>query len=93
MGRRQSRGQSVLAARCAAISTFALLGCVAAQGTLRALLAFAWVLLAIAAIGFEWVARRRLADAARAARPRTKPPASGPGRGSRARRRPSGGSQ
>jgi hypothetical protein len=57
--RRQSGGQSVTAVRCALLSTVALLACAVAQGTLRALLAFLWVLLALAAMGFEWSARRR----------------------------------
>jgi hypothetical protein len=57
--RNQPRGQSRDAARCAVISTFALIGCAAAQGTLRALLAFIWVLLLIAALALEWTARRR----------------------------------
>ena len=60
MRRNQPRGQSRNAARCAVLSTFALIGCAAAQGTLRALLAFVWVLLVIAALGLEWSARRRV---------------------------------
>jgi hypothetical protein len=60
MRRNQPRGQSVNAARCAVLSTFALLGCAVAQGTLRALLAFLWVVLLITALALEWTARRRL---------------------------------
>jgi hypothetical protein len=64
MRRQQPRGQSVNAVRCALVSTFALLGCAVAQGTLRALLAFLWVLLLMTAFGLEWSARRRLRDEA-----------------------------
>jgi hypothetical protein len=60
MRRNNPRGQSVNAARCAALSTVALLGCAVAQGSLRALLAFVWVVLLITALGLEWTARRRL---------------------------------
>ena len=60
MRRNQPRGQSRDAARCAVISTFALLGCAATQGTARAVLAFVWVILLIAAVALEWSARRRL---------------------------------
>ena len=81
MRRNQPRGQSRDAARCAVLSTFALIGCAAAQGTLRALLAFIWVLLLIAALGLEWNARRRLraAQAAPAVKgsPRDRPPGAG----------------
>jgi hypothetical protein len=71
MRRRQPRGQSVNAVRCALLSTFALLGCAVAQGTLRALLAFLWVLLLMTAFGLEWSARRRVRDEAqKRARPR-----------------------
>jgi hypothetical protein len=42
------------------LSTFALLGCAVAQGTLRALLAFVWVVLLIAALALEWNARRHV---------------------------------
>jgi hypothetical protein len=56
--RNQPRGQSRDAARCAVLSTFALIGCAATQGTLRALFAFVWVILLIAALGLEWNARR-----------------------------------
>jgi hypothetical protein len=62
MRRKQPRGQSVNAARCAAASTFALLGAAIAQGSLRALLAFIWVILLIAALTLEWKARRRLRE-------------------------------
>jgi Flp pilus assembly protein TadB len=69
--RRQQRGQSVNAVRCALLSTFALLGCAVAQGTLRALLAFLWVLLLMTAFGLEWSARRRLREQAKtSAKPR-----------------------
>jgi hypothetical protein len=60
MRRNQPRGQSVDAARCAVVSTFALLGCAVAQGTLRAVLAFLWVILLVTALALEWSARRRL---------------------------------
>jgi hypothetical protein len=62
MRRNQPRGQSVNAARCAAASTFALLGAAVLQGSLRALLAFIWVILLIAALALEWNARRRLRE-------------------------------
>jgi hypothetical protein len=78
MRRNQPRGQSVEAARLAVISTLALLGCAVAQGTLRALLAFLWVILLVAAVALEWSARRRLrqAQAAEAAKgsSRDRPP-------------------
>jgi hypothetical protein len=81
MRRNQPRGQSRAAARCAVLSTFALLGCAVAQGTLRALLAFLWVILLIAALALEWSARRRVrqAQAAQAAqqRGRGRPPGAG----------------
>jgi hypothetical protein len=68
--RNRLRGQSLTAARCAAISTFALLGAVVFHGTLRALLAFAWVVLALSAFGLESSARRRVrAESAAAAKP------------------------
>jgi hypothetical protein len=82
--RDQPRGQSRDAARCAVLSTFALIGCAAAQGALRALLAFIWVLLLIAALALEWNARRRMRaeqapqDAGRSSRHRR------PGAGGRA---------
>jgi hypothetical protein len=66
---RPARGQSVTAARCAVISTFALLLCLVTQGSLRALLAFTWVALTITAMGLEWIARRRLRAAQAAAPP------------------------
>jgi hypothetical protein len=69
--RNQPRGQSRDAARCAVLSTFALIGCAAAQGTLRAFLAFVWVILLIAALALEWNARRRVREAA-AAPPKSK---------------------
>jgi hypothetical protein len=63
------------------LSTVALIGCAAAQGTLRALLAFTWVILLSAALVLEWSARRRWRDeqAAQAAKhsPRDRPPAAG----------------
>jgi hypothetical protein len=66
--RNRPRGQSPTAARCAAISTLALFGSIVAHGTLRALLAFTWVVLALSAFGLEWSARRRArAEAASAA--------------------------
>ena len=67
MRRNQPRGQSRNAARCAVLSTFALLGCAVTQGSLRALLAFLWVLLLIAALALEWSARRRVRQAERRA--------------------------
>lgn len=72
MRRDKPRGQSVNAARCAALSTLALLGCAVAQGTLRALLAFLWVVLLISALALEWTARRRLKPQAGAGRPRNR---------------------
>jgi hypothetical protein len=57
--RNQPRGQSRNAVRCAVLSTVALIGSVAAQGTLRALLSFIWVILLIAAWALESSARRR----------------------------------
>jgi hypothetical protein len=60
MRRGRSRGQSVNAARCGLLSTFALLGCAATQGTVRATLAFVWVVLLVTAVALEWSARRRL---------------------------------
>jgi uncharacterized membrane protein YfcA len=57
--RNQPRGQSRNAVRCAVLSTFALIGSAVAQGTPRALLAFTWVVLLIAALVLEWSARRR----------------------------------
>ena len=57
--RNQPRGQSSNAVRCAIFSTFALIGSAATQGTSRALLAFIWVVLLIAAVTLEWSARRR----------------------------------
>ena len=74
--RNQPRGQSRDAARCAILSTFALVGCAATQGTLRALLAFLWVVLLIAALALEWNSRRR--------RARVEEPAPAKGRGRRA---------
>jgi hypothetical protein len=63
------------------LSTVALMGCAAAQGTPRALLAFSWVMLLSAAFALEWSARRRWRDeqAAQAAEhsPRDRPPAAG----------------
>jgi hypothetical protein len=44
--------------RCAIVSSVALLGCLVAQGSLRAVLAAVWVLTAITAMGLEWNARR-----------------------------------
>jgi hypothetical protein len=90
--RNQPRGQSRDAARFAVLSTFALLGCAVAHGTLRALLGFIWVILLITALALEWSARRRLrrAQAAQATKrsTRDRPPGGGgraPGR-TRARR-------
>jgi hypothetical protein len=87
--RNQPRGQSRDAARFAVLSTFALLGCAVAQGTLRALLGFIWVILLITALALEWSARRRLRRAQAAKRSsRDRPPGAGgraPGR-TRARR-------
>jgi hypothetical protein len=57
--RKQPRGQSRNAVRCAVLSTFALIGSAVAQGSPRALLAFTWVVLLIAALALEWSARRR----------------------------------
>jgi hypothetical protein len=74
MRRNQPRGQSVNAARCAVASTFALLGAAIAQGTLRALLAFLWVVLLIAALALEWNARRRLRETPPPTRRRPAPP-------------------
>jgi hypothetical protein len=79
MRRDTPRGQSRNAARCGVLSTFALLGCAVAQGTLRALLAFVWVVLLITALALEWTARRRL-----------KPQAGGPRAAGRPRNRRSG---
>jgi hypothetical protein len=62
MRRNRPRGQSVNAARCAAASTFALLGAAITQGSARALLAFIWVILLIAGLALEWNARRRLRE-------------------------------
>lgn len=62
MPRTAARGGSVNAARCAAISTIALLGCAVAHGSLRALLAFTWVSLTVAALALEWGARRRVTN-------------------------------
>jgi hypothetical protein len=62
MRRNQPRGASRDAARCAALSTVALLGCAVAHGSLRAVLAFIWVILLIAAFALEWTARRRLRE-------------------------------
>lgn len=73
MRRNQPRGQSVNAARCALISTVALLGCAVTQGSIRAILAFVWVLLLITAFALEWSARRR-------ARPQGSPKARPKGR-------------
>jgi hypothetical protein len=85
--RNQPRGQSAHAARCAVISTFALIGCAASQGTLRALLAFIWVVLLIAGLVLEWRARRRLREAQAATATkgsaRDRPP--GPGAGASGR--------
>jgi hypothetical protein len=68
--RRQLRGQSLTAARCAAISTFALLGAIAFHGTLRALLAFTWLVLALSAFGLESSARRRVRAEGKPVRPK-----------------------
>lgn len=91
MRRNQPRGQSVDAARFAVISTFALLGCAVAQGTLRAVLAFIWVILLVTALALEWSARRRLrqAQAAQAAKrsSRDRPPGAGGRAPSRTRAR------
>jgi hypothetical protein len=57
--RRQPGGQSPTAIRLAIISTVLLVACAAVQGSARALLAFIWVLLVIAALVLEWSARRR----------------------------------
>jgi hypothetical protein len=51
--------RSVWAPRLAVLSTFALLLCFVTTGTGRALFAFTWVCLALAAMGLEWAARRR----------------------------------
>ena len=59
MRRGQPRGQSLNAARCGLLSTLALLGCAVTQGSLRATLAFVWILLLITAFTLEWSARRR----------------------------------
>lgn len=77
--RRPARGQSVTAARCAVISSLALLGCLVAQGSLRALLAFVWVTTMIAGIGLEWLARRRVREAPAAATPKRAPRSRPPG--------------
>ena len=61
------------------LSTFALLGCAATQGTLRAFLAFVWVILLIAALALEWNARRQVP---------TEPPPAARGRARRAGDRP-----
>jgi hypothetical protein len=89
MRRGRSRGQSVNAARCGLLSTVALLGCAATQGTVRATLAFLWVVLLMTALALEWTARRRAREAApppppARGRPARKAP---PGRARPARRR------
>jgi len=68
---RRNGGQSVNAARCAILSTFALVGYVLTHGSLRALLGLLWILLLIAAFAFQWQARRRWREeqAAQASRP------------------------
>jgi hypothetical protein len=47
-----------MAVRCALVSTLALLGCLVAAGSLRAVLGLVWVVCAIAAMALEWRARR-----------------------------------
>jgi len=89
--RNQPRGQSRNAVRCALLSTVALIGCAATQGTLRALLAFTWVILLSAAFALEWNARRRsraeqAAQAAKRSR-RDRPPGTGGRAASRTRAR------
>src|SRR4051794_24661092 len=88
--RNQPRGQSRNAVRCAVLSTVALIGCAAAQGTLRALLAFAWVALLSAALLLEWSARRRWRDeqAAQAAKPSPRDRPAGAGGRATRRARP-----
>jgi hypothetical protein len=85
--RNQPRGQSRNAVRCGLLSTVALAGSAASQGSLRALLAFIWVLLLIAALALEWSARRRWRAEQAAQAAKRRPPGAG-GRGlSRARAR------
>jgi hypothetical protein len=60
MRRNGPRGQSLNAARCALVSTVALLGCAVTQGSVRATLAVVWILLLITAVALEWSARRRV---------------------------------
>jgi hypothetical protein len=59
--RRNARlpGQSTWAPRLAVLSTVALILCLVVPDRLRSLFAFAWVCLALAAMGLEWTARRR----------------------------------